>query len=95
MSGRSKDALKNTQLPKAKNGRLSGPIWKRSRTTGWRLGRYLSDMVPLAIKYCQEAGDGEDELQEACLQVRTLVHLLRTLEPQDVECHSTVLVAFP
>ena len=35
---------------------------------GWRFGQYLEKAVPLAVNYCQGAGEGEDELQEYCLQ---------------------------
>jgi hypothetical protein len=40
-----------------------------SRAVGHRFGRHLSSAVPLAISYCDEAGDNEEELQEYCLQV--------------------------
>lgn len=41
-----------------------------SRTVGYRFGRFLQDAVPLAISYCQKAGEGDDELRDYCLQVR-------------------------
>lgn len=31
--------------------------------------QHLAQLIPLSIKYRQEAGEGDDELQEACLQV--------------------------
>lgn len=39
-----------------------------SRAVAWRFGKYLDQAVPLAVKYCQNAAEGEDELQEYCLQ---------------------------
>jgi cullin-associated NEDD8-dissociated protein 1 len=36
---------------------------------GHRFGRHLATAVPLAISYCDEAGENEEELQEYCLQV--------------------------
>ena len=41
----------------------------RSRSVAWRFGKYLDQAVPLAVQYCKNAGEGEDELQEYCLQV--------------------------
>lgn len=41
----------------------------RSRAVGHRFGRHLATAVPLAISYCDEAGENEEELQEYCLQV--------------------------
>ena len=39
-----------------------------SRSVAWRFGKYLNQTVPLAVQYCEGAGEGEDELQEYCLQ---------------------------
>ncbi|KAK9803499.1 hypothetical protein WJX73_009717 [Symbiochloris irregularis] len=39
-----------------------------SRSVSWRFGRYLDTAVPLAVQYCQGAEEGQDELQEYCLQ---------------------------
>ena len=41
----------------------------RSRAVGHRFGKHLATAVPLAISYCDEAGENEEELQEYCLQV--------------------------
>jgi hypothetical protein len=40
-----------------------------SRAVGHRFGKHLATAVPLAISYCDEAGENEEELQEYCLQV--------------------------
>jgi len=42
-----------------------------SRSVGHRFGRHLASAVPLAITYCDEAGENDEELQEYCLQVLT------------------------
>ena len=39
-----------------------------SRSVAWKFGKYLDQAVPLAVQYCEDAGEGEDELQEYCLQ---------------------------
>ena len=54
---------------------LSGPllIYLCSRAVGHRFGRHLDVAVPLAISYCDDAGENEEELQEYCLQVRMAV----------------------
>ncbi len=39
-----------------------------SRAVGWRFGRHLAVAVPLVIRYCGEAKEGDDELREFCLQ---------------------------
>ena len=44
------------------------PTFGCSRSVAWRFGKYLGHAVPLAVTYCKEAGEGEDELQEYCLQ---------------------------
>jgi hypothetical protein len=36
---------------------------------GYRFGRYLNDAVPLVVRHCDQAGEGDDELREYCLQV--------------------------
>jgi hypothetical protein len=46
-----------------------------SRATGWRIGDYLGQAVPSVVRRCREAGDGDDELQEACLQVGFWVYM--------------------
>ncbi|GFR41084.1 hypothetical protein Agub_g1724, partial [Astrephomene gubernaculifera] len=39
-----------------------------SRAVGYRFGRYLGTAVPLAIRHCDNAAEGDDELREHCLQ---------------------------
>lgn len=44
-----------------------------SRSAGWRIGQNLPDLVQLVLRHCQQAGEGNDELKEACLQVGKLL----------------------
>jgi len=39
-----------------------------SRAVGFRFGPHLAAAVPLAIAHCDRAGEGDDEMREACLQ---------------------------
>ena len=36
---------------------------------GYRFGRYLASTIPLVVGHCEQAGEGDEELRELCLQV--------------------------
>jgi len=40
-----------------------------SRSVGYRLGKYLNDILPKVMKYCDGSNE-DDELKENCFQVR-------------------------
>ena len=39
-----------------------------SRSTGYRFGKHLPNVVPLIISFSKKAAEGDDELREFCLQ---------------------------
>jgi hypothetical protein len=43
----------------------------RSRSVGYRFGKYLGEATNLVVAYCESAKEkeGDDELREHCLQV--------------------------
>jgi hypothetical protein len=42
-----------------------------SRSVGYRLGKFLGQIIPLISKYCADKKtDSDDELRENCFQVR-------------------------
>lgn len=43
-----------------------------SRAVGYRFGAHLEAAVPLVSRFCSGAGEGDEELREACLQVSSL-----------------------
>ena len=43
-----------------------------SRSAGWRLGQNVPQVIPLVVKFSSQAGEGNDELKEGCLQVQVL-----------------------
>jgi cullin-associated NEDD8-dissociated protein 1 len=49
-----------------------------SRSVGYRLGRFLKEIVPRIIKYCGDAKIGsDDELRENCFQVSNYTNIVK------------------
>ena len=57
---------------------------------GWRFGKQLAEAVPLAVRYCEDAAEGDNEVQEYCLQALESF-VLRA--PHDAKTHLEPILA--
>ena len=64
-----------------------------SRSIGYRFGKHLSSVIPLVIKYCHSAAEGDDELREFCLQALEafVQHSPHEARPSVLEVFDTTL----